>query len=151
MAQGDLCYKYGSTSLAYKHGGSALIFKGEAPGEITLSIAFKPVTWVCYTYDASHYGILLLSTLWDNASYNISSSPYEITIGTSYLRSSSLQFTISTKDVCQAHEDPGVSACIAVTQNGRTVVSDFIVSPLESQTKTITITLSGGFVQSISE
>ena len=151
MAQGDLCYKYGSTSLAYKHGGSALIYKGEAPGAITLSIAFKPVTWVCYTYDASHYGILLVTTLWNNTSYNISSSPYEITIGASYLHASTLKFTISTKDVCQAHEDPGVSACIAATQNGRTVVSNFIVSPLQSQTKTITITLSGGFVQSISE
>ena len=121
---GKLCYKAGGSALCYKAGGSALVYKAVAPTDISLTLAFRPQTWVCYTYDSQHAGILNVNTLWDGANYSVTSSPYTITIPASYCKNgvSALQLTIATSDVCQAHEDPGVSVAFAATQNGTTII-----------------------------
>lgn len=160
--EGKLIYKSGSGAdagkLCYKAGGAdagKLAYKAAPVGDISLEIAFSPLTWVCYTYDAQHDGILVVMTLWDGETYTIASSPFTIAIPASYCKggTTSLQLTIATSDVCTAHEDPGVKVAFAATQNGKTTVSSFVASPLGQNgvSKTITISLSNGLVSAITE
>ena len=143
---GELCY---SAKTQYTSGNRPLVYKApEVHGDaMTIAFSFSKFEWECQTYHATHEGAIDVVTLWDNKTYDSQVGAFKIGVGSAYASvMRELKLTIAARDLCAAHEDPGIDCAVMVTAGDRTEVAGPFPCPLGvgGAARTVTILIENG-------